>query len=160
MITNIFLISRESGACIYNKSYENTEDQHDSSLISGYLTALSDISEEIGGQAQELRLQNKILKYKFIDKNTLICFIIDAEKDTPEKMKVNNEAVDRIIEKFKETYPKGINFNGDLSQFHGRNKLDNIVFDGIIYETLFKNGELTSFFDDRLNYLKTLIKPK
>jgi len=157
MITNIFLISRENGACIYHKSYENTEDQHDSTVISGYLTALSDISEEIGGQAKELRLQNKILKYKFIDKTTLICFIIDAEKETPEKMKVNNEAIDRIIEKFKETYPNGINFNGDLSRFHGRSNLDNVVFDKIIYETLLENGELASFFDDRLNYLKSLL---
>ena len=157
MITNIFLISRESGACIYHKSYENTEDQHDSTLVSGYLTALSDISQEIGGQAQELRLQNKILKYKFVDKDTLLCFIIDAEKDTPEKMKVNNGAVDKIIEKFKETYPNGININGDLSQFHGRSQLDNVVFDKIIYKTLFINGELATFFNDRLKYLKSLL---
>ncbi len=157
MITNIFLISRETGACIYHKSYENTEDQHDSTLISGYLTALSDISEEIGGQAQELRLQNKILKYKFVDKNTLLCFIIDAENDTPEKMKVNNAAVDNIIKKFKEVFPKSINFNGDLSEFHGRNQLDNQVFDKIIYETLFQNGELAIFFEERLEYLKSII---
>ncbi|MHA1784883.1 MAG: hypothetical protein ACTSVY_00885 [Candidatus Helarchaeota archaeon] len=131
------------------------DNQHDSSLISGYLTALSDISEEIGGQAKELRLENKILKYKFIDKNTLICFIID--KSEKEKMAKNNEAIERIFNKFKEIYPDGLDFNGDLTKFYGRNKLDNLIFDRIIYETLLINEELSAFFEKRVNYLKDLI---
>ena len=157
MITNIFLISRETGACIYHKSYENNENQHDASLITGYLTALSDISEEIGGQAQELKLQNKILKYKFINKDTLICLIIDYEDIKSDKMKRNMDAVERIFYKFKEVYPNGLDMNGDLSKFSGRNNLDDLIFDEIIYETLLKNGELSNFFEERCKYLQQLI---
>ncbi|NHI91286.1 MAG: hypothetical protein EAX96_02200 [Candidatus Lokiarchaeota archaeon] len=157
MITNIFLISRATGACIYHKSYENNENQYDSALITGYLTALSDISEEIGGQAQELKLENKLLKYKFIDKETLICFIIDYDDIKSKKMKRNIEAVERIINKFKEIYPNGLDFNGDLSKYYGRNLLDHLIFDDIIYETLFKNEELSDFFEERKHYLKELM---
>lgn len=156
MIRNIFLISRDSGTCIYHKSYVH-EDQQDSSIITGYLTALSDFSEEIGGQAKEMKLENKILKYKFIDENILLCFDMDMEKDT-EKITRNNEAMEEIIEKFKELYPEGLDINGDLSEFYGRNKLDELVFDKIIYDTLFFNRQLSDFLDERVQYLKNILK--
>jgi hypothetical protein len=121
--------------------------KQDESIISGYLTALNDFSQEIGGKTKELKMENSKLKYKFIDDEALFVFVVE-ETNEDKKKELMNTAIKDVIEKYKITYPKGLEFNGDTQKYYrpiGINILDNIM-----YPLALELGELNHIIEGRI----------
>ena len=145
MITNIFLISRTSGVCIIHKSYSARRQEE--SLISGYLTALNDFSQEIGGKTKELKMENSKMKYKFVDDEALFVFVVEETGDNNKKQLMSN-AIEEILNSYKKLYPKGLKFNGDTQKFYKPIGIN--IFDKIMYPLALRTGELNTIIEGRL----------
>ena len=148
MISNVFMISRASGVCILHKSY--SAKRQDESIISGYLTALNDFSQEIGGKTKELKMENSRLLYEFADKDSMFVFVVE-ETDNKEKKEKMNQAISDVLSEYKKLYPKGLNFSGDIDKYR---HIGTDVLDKTMYTLALETGELKDIIEGRLNGLK------
>ncbi|MBD3226945.1 MAG: hypothetical protein GF329_02060 [Candidatus Lokiarchaeota archaeon] len=131
--------------CILHKSY--SKKKQDESIISGYLTALNDFSQEIGGQTEELKMENSKLKYKFLDDEALFVFVVEDTEDSNKDKKINM-AIESITNLYKQKFPKGIVFNGNTEEFY--TSIGTNILDKIMYPLAFQIGELGSIIKGRL----------
>ncbi|MHA1311647.1 MAG: hypothetical protein ACTSWR_09215 [Candidatus Helarchaeota archaeon] len=146
MISNIFVISRTSGVCIIHKSY--SAKRQDESIISGYLTALNDFSQEIGGQTKELKMENSRLKYEFVDSETMFVFVVE-ETDDPNKKSQMNDAIDRVISEYRKKFPNGLNFTGNTEKYY--KAIGNDILDKIMYPLALQTRELSLIIESRIS---------
>ncbi|MHA1230146.1 MAG: hypothetical protein ACTSRP_08220 [Candidatus Helarchaeota archaeon] len=149
MISNIFLISRTSGVCIIHKSY--SAKKQDESIISGYLTALNDFSQEIGGKTKELKMENSRLKYKFVDDEALFVFVVEETEDKSIKEEID-KAIEEIIIKYKEKFPEGIKFAGNTEIYNHSIGVE--ILDKTVYPLAFRIGALNRIIEGRLNSIQ------
>ncbi|MHA1269257.1 MAG: hypothetical protein ACTSPY_05665 [Candidatus Helarchaeota archaeon] len=149
MISNIFVISRTSGVCIIHKSY--SAKRQDESIISGYLTALNDFSQEIGGKTKELKMENSRLKYEFVDDEIMFVFVVEETTNLDKKKQMEN-AIKEILSLYKTKFPKGLNFMGDTDIFY--KNLGTDILDKVLYPLALKMGELNLIIEERLGSLK------
>ncbi|MBD3228272.1 MAG: hypothetical protein GF329_08780 [Candidatus Lokiarchaeota archaeon] len=111
MLNSVIILKNDSGVCLYSNNYEL---DFDSTLFSGFLTAVQNFAEnlKIG------RLTNFITNDKIIvltsTENVVVSLIIDLKDNEEEWM---GKAY-TIAEKFEEKYDLE-NWTGDISLFRG-----------------------------------------
>jgi len=132
--------------CIIHKSY--SAKRQDESIISGYLTALNDFSQEIGGQTKELKMENSRLKYEFVDSETMFVFVVE-ETDDPNKKSQMNDAIDRVISEYRKKFPNGLNFTGNTEKYY--KAIGNDILDKIMYPLALQTRELSLIIESRIS---------
>jgi len=114
MISKILVIT-SSGLLCYSKMFIG-QDKVDDDLISGFLTAISNIGKEIGGgEIKSLYFRNLNYIYSFDDEKicmfTIIADIEDLEEDVREKLELLK------LEFMKRFYDDLVNWNCETNKF-------------------------------------------
>lgn len=119
MIHNVYIM-RKSGECLISRKYGSLEADDD--LVTGFLSAILNFGEQIGGERVEsIIMGNK--KFVYTVMNDII-FIAYADKDDPVK-----ESLELIGQKFMEKYSETLReWRGDRSIFEDfMNAMDELL---------------------------------
>ena len=109
------MIIKASGILCYSKTFYG-EDKIDDDFISGFLTAILDISEKIGGgEIRSLNFRNFNINYSYDDDKFCIFIIVadinDLEEELGDKIKLLKI---EFMKQFREAF---INWDGNISKF-------------------------------------------
>ena len=114
MIYKVMII-KASGILCYSKTFYG-DDKIDDDFISGFLTAILDISEKIGGgEIRSLNFRNFNINYSYDDEKLCIFIIIADINDPEEELKEKiGELKSEFMNQYRESF---IRWDGNISKF-------------------------------------------
>lgn len=109
------MIIKSSGILCYSKTFQG-EDKIDDDFISGFLTAILDISQKIGGgEIRSLNFRNFNINYSYDDEKLCIFILVADINDPEEELSKKLELLkNEFIKQYRENL---INWDGDISKF-------------------------------------------
>ncbi|MFX1280202.1 MAG: hypothetical protein ACFFA3_12360 [Promethearchaeota archaeon] len=109
------MIIKASGILCYSKTFYG-DDKIDDDFISGFLTAILDISEKIGGgEIRSLNFRNFNINYSYDDEKLCIFIIIADINDPEEELKEKiGELKSEFMDQYRESF---IRWDGNISKF-------------------------------------------
>lgn len=161
MISKVMIIL-SNGILCYSKTFIN-DDKIDDDFVSGFLTAILDIGQKIGGgEIRSLNFRNFNIMYSYDDEKYCIFILVADIHDPEEELREKLELMKR--EFIKRYHNDLINWNSDIAKFEGFDDfIENNIYiplkillageDGVGKTTIMNlfPGELIIEFDEDMN---------
>ncbi|MFX1387489.1 MAG: hypothetical protein ACFE9M_09755 [Promethearchaeota archaeon] len=156
------MIILSNGILCYSKTFIN-DDKIDDDFVSGFLTAILDIGQKIGGgEIRSLNFRNFNIMYSYDDEKYCIFILVADIHDPEEELREKLELMKR--EFIKRYHNDLINWNSDIAKFEGFDDfIENNIYiplkillageDGVGKTTIMNlfPGELIIEFDEDMN---------